>query len=100
MHAGVEFWSALAALATRIEYCAATEAQRRRMILDAYDQLGPLGKETVLAELRFSLAELTALERALASRQAPAQHRPCSQDGQDLPADDAEAKDPRIDNRS
>jgi hypothetical protein len=65
MRAAKDFWAALSVLATCIEHAPGTEQLRRRQVVAAYLDCGPLGRETLRNQLRVVLDELNAIHPSI-----------------------------------
>ena len=66
MEFGKEFWVMLHAMAFHVERSPRGKTERRRRLLNAYLEFGPLGRQAALEEVHLVAAELAALEREMA----------------------------------
>lgn len=71
MRAAKDFWAAVSVLATCIEHAPGTEQHRRRQVVAAYLDCGPLGRETLRNQLRIVLDELNAVQPSIDSSGVP-----------------------------
>jgi hypothetical protein len=67
---GQDFWAALHALAIRMEYLPGAASQRRRLLINAFDEFGPIGRKTALEEIQLVVTELAALKCEIARAEA------------------------------
>ena len=62
-----DFWASVHALAIHIEHTPGTVEERRRKIIKTYSAFGPLGRKTAVQQVQLALAELTAVEKLIAT---------------------------------